>query len=695
MLARLETAQFQQFIGNAGFNALKLLALRMEAIVEVREDVIAQIRKQNDRIADLERQRPAGASAADRTELKHGRPAVATDSFFTVTRSSVPGTLQRRDLATKDRLGRSTPTSLATGSGDAVYWLNANLKEFGQLLPIPARSVGKNMLERAFDQFTGLCGAGQHGYFSFRAPDGTFHWVKMPAHDERVGKVPIPWTEAPVAMLAADGALVLVAPDRVFRIVRWASTSNASVLSTRLATGTPFAAGAQFVAVGEPARLLFVEPASRSWGRISESSVDGRRQFEIERVPLPEDGVPTGIAAARSGDAEVLYVTEAARDRIHRVRVADLKADTFQLKEGTRPSAIVPGPDGQVIFAATGGFGCITPVGDFRRIPLKAQVQPCLLAAGRPGSGKLFFTDRQAPGICSLNLAALAEPMGAGAGPAGLDFGEMFNGPSLLVGRLETKTQAQMERARKKRRAQKAKARAAEAAVARAEAAGAEPEEGKAGAAPETGVEARAESETGTGATVADVETGPGATEAAAESRPVAAVAESKVESKAEPKVESGDDSDRDAEEPGGAKGILLSRHIGRGAYQHVVDGHSHRKEPVLDGDGLAKSQFSEELTQTILGRFGTFKHYVLKVLRDGSYRDGHRPDRETLVLDLAMADPVGQVQAADGSGWLPTRLLRMAVGTEADGTTFCLKSIYPIPETRGDSKEGRSAGTR
>ena len=110
----------------------------------------------------------------------------------------------------------------------------------------------------------------------------------------------------------------------------------------------------------------------------------------------------------------------------------------------------------------------------------------------------------------------------------------------------------------------------------------------------------------------------------------------------------------------------------------------------MLDEAGRAKSQFSAALTRSALGRFSDFKHYVLTVLRTGVYRDSRRPDRDTLVLDLAMPETLGRVQAADGSGWIPTRTLRLAVGTRKDGTTFCLKSIYPVPESRGDAKEGK-----
>lgn len=643
-IAKLEAERFHY----RDYNSLKLLGLRLEALAEAREELKQELRETNDRIADLEKRGSGAAGAAPRTEHKEVAPA-AGDPFFTVTRASVPGTILRRDLVTDQRLGRSIPTSLASGTADAVYFTNATLKEFGQLAPSSELSVGRHMIEKEFSHFTGLCGLGRHGYFSLRAPDGTLRIAQVPPGREMPVVFNTPVKETPVAMLAAENALVLVTPNQVNRFTRWATENTATVLITDRKDGDPLRPGVQFVTAGEPTQLLFMDPDRKSWGRISEPLNTNKPTFTIERVALPENGIPTGIAAAWAGPVEVLYVTEAARDRIHRVRVADLKAESFQLKEGTRPSAIVPGPEGSVVFTTAGGFGCVTPAGDFRQVPLrhKAPVQPCLLAPGRPGSGKVFFSERLKPGIGSLNLARPAASAGA------LDCAEAFNGPSLLEGRVEGKTLAQKDRAKakKKRQAQKAKAQAG--GTAPAEPAAAE-------------VETPAETP------------GEAKTEAVAEAR-------------TETKVPAGDDSGEEAEEAGGAKGILTSRHIDRGAFQHVLDRHGHRPEPVRDQDGLAKSQFSADLTGTALGRFNTFKNFVLKVFKDGIYRDGQRPDRATLVLDLAMADPVGRVPSGDG--WLATRLVRVVVGTQADGTTFCLKSIYPVPETRGDSKDGKTGG--
>ncbi len=201
------------------------------------------------------------------------------------------------------------------------------------------------------------------------------------------------------------------------------------------------------IAAGADGNLWFTEPGTDRIGRITPNG-------QITEFPLPPLAAePTGIAAGADGN---LWYTEPSDGKIGRITPSD-QITEFALPPGTQPQQIAAGPDGDLWFTETehsqgsrsaeeasaeersGRIGQITPSGQVTEFPLPTPAsrefaRPSAISPGP--EGEMWFVLAEAKKIGRISssgqtslFSVRQEPHGISDGPEGdIWFTELFSG---------------------------------------------------------------------------------------------------------------------------------------------------------------------------------------------------------------------------------------------------------------------------
>jgi len=345
--------------------------------------------------------------------------------------------------------------------------------------------------------------------------------------------------------------------------------------------------------------------------------------LDFERVTLPDKGIPGGMALVPATSdlthgQPCLAVTDRVNDRILIWRTSDLTLlRVLELAKGSAPGEIVAGPEGSMIFAVDGGFGCLTAKGRLVRLRLKGKVDQATCLVPGLEAGKLYFLEKRKGGILALTLSQK---------PGGLD-PALLEGLSLEPGKaLEEGT---VPAAAAAATASKPASPVAAAPEAKAEA-GEDPDEG-----------------------------------------------EEDKDGRVEAKAGAGESTTSGAGQEGKApRNLEQRRGIPKGTLAHIRDEHGHQDGTPPAMNGFVKGQFEPWVTRTDR----SLKEFLFTRINSREAAIIPLEGLEDEVrIEVDCDRIIGRVRPRHGTSWVATRRLRAQLVFDPDLGIHVLKTAFPV----------------
>jgi hypothetical protein len=584
------------------------------------------------------------ATAEESKEAARTASGPARYPFFQLSRRHAAGDLLRINIQPGTPAeGSPQPGKMVRCSNGNLYWLDradggVHLLRPGRgpvrvKLAFPTAIPGDKLIDVVADGETLWCLGGRMK---------TGFWLQQvsgAAATDHYG-LSVTWRASPIAVFLqnshGDFGPLMLAPDQLVATVVDPKGNGLMCYALPKNEGPDLSPATQVHPCPDSGKVYYLDPADGSFGALTAKP----KTIAVERKLDPLGTAIGGIALATAGGKDRLYVSCRDQDTI---RVYDLSAKSdpviHRLAPGTAPGALAIGPRGTVLFARSGGFGCLAPGGKAFQVPVRGgRIAPDGLVPGL-GAGKLYFTEAGRPFISALVLGDLAS---GDTGPV------VPEGPSLLAADAKCQEAAPIAGGdgegapAEKKRARRKRKRSPETVA----------------AAVEAKIPAEPEPESPDGKETREAEPEAGA--------------------EAEVPLE---DEGTEAEQ---VRSHVLFQQITK-AFDHICEGHRHSDAVDPAARGPVKGQFTAALG-------GNRRRLSTLLVRGANHRDAlvytqYEEDKEAgdgavevTVIEFTAAGTVGRVRRPGTRAWSDTRRVRVVQKTRPDNRETYVASAYPIP---------------